>query len=52
MNIPETLKMPSFCGLGKRPQGILRNQRTRGFFGLSLIFKTVSGMFVWFVSNL
>jgi hypothetical protein len=33
MNIPETLKMPSLRGLGKSPQGILRNQSTRGFFG-------------------
>jgi hypothetical protein len=29
MNIPETLKMPSLSGLGKRPQGILRNQSKR-----------------------
>jgi hypothetical protein len=32
MNIPETL------GLGKRPEGILRNQSTRGFFGFESSF--------------
>jgi hypothetical protein len=32
MNVPETLKVPSLCGLGKRPQGILQNQSTHGFF--------------------
>jgi hypothetical protein len=32
INIPETLKN-SLSSLGKRPQGILRNQSTRGFFG-------------------
>jgi hypothetical protein len=31
MNIPETPKMPSLSGLGKRPQGILWNQGIRGF---------------------
>jgi hypothetical protein len=39
MNIPETLKMPSLSGLGKRPQGILQNQSTRGFFGFESCFK-------------
>jgi hypothetical protein len=38
--------MPSLSGLGKRPQGVLRNQCTRGLFGLSLVFKTVFGMFL------
>jgi hypothetical protein len=36
MNIPETLKMPSLSDLGKKPQGILRNQSKRGF---SLFFQ-------------
>jgi hypothetical protein len=31
--------MPSLCGLGKRPQGILRNQSTRGFFGFEFSFE-------------
>jgi hypothetical protein len=39
MNIPETLKMPSLSGLGKRPQGILRNQSIRGFFGFKFSFQ-------------
>jgi hypothetical protein len=33
MNIPITLKMTFLSGMGKRQQGILRNQSTRGFFG-------------------
>jgi hypothetical protein len=33
MNNPETLKMPSLSGVGKRRQGILGNQSTLGFFG-------------------
>jgi hypothetical protein len=45
MNIPEILKMPSLSGLGKRPQGILKNQSTHGFFGIESSFKTVIGMF-------
>jgi hypothetical protein len=39
MNIPETLKMPSLSGLGKRPQGILRNQSIRGFFCFKFSFQ-------------
>jgi hypothetical protein len=39
MNIPETLKMPTLCVLAKRPQGILRNQSTRGFFGFESSFQ-------------
>jgi hypothetical protein len=39
MKIPETLKMPSLSGLGKRPQGILRNQSIRGFFGFKYSFQ-------------
>jgi hypothetical protein len=39
MNIPETLKMPSLSGLGKGPQGILRNQSIRGFFGFKSSFQ-------------
>jgi hypothetical protein len=39
MNIPETLKMPSMGGLGKRPQGILQNQSIRGFFGFESSFQ-------------
>jgi hypothetical protein len=39
MKIPETLKMPSLGGLGKRPQDILRNQSIRGFFGLKFSFE-------------
>jgi hypothetical protein len=31
--------MPSFSGLEKRPQGILRNQSTRGFFGFESNFQ-------------
>jgi hypothetical protein len=49
LNIPEILKMPSISGLGKRPQGILQNQSTRGFVVsliLSLVFKTVFGIFL------
>jgi hypothetical protein len=42
MNIPETLKMPSLSGLGKRPQGILRNQNKRGFFGFESSFQNCS----------
>jgi hypothetical protein len=30
MHIPDTLKMPSLSGVGKRQQVILRNQSTRG----------------------
>jgi hypothetical protein len=37
MNIPETLKMLS--GLEKRPQGILRNQSTSGFFRFQSCFQ-------------
>jgi hypothetical protein len=32
LNIPEKMKMPTLSGLGKRPQGILLDQSTRGFF--------------------
>jgi hypothetical protein len=39
MNIPETLKMPSMGGLGKRPQAILQNQSIRGFFGFESSFQ-------------
>jgi hypothetical protein len=39
MTIPETLKMSSLSGLGKRPQAILRNQSIRGFFGFKSIFQ-------------
>jgi hypothetical protein len=39
MNIPETLKRPSLSGLGKRPQGILRNQSIRGFFDFKSSFQ-------------
>jgi hypothetical protein len=39
MNIPETLKMPSLAGLGKRQQGILRDQSTRGFFSFESSFQ-------------
>jgi hypothetical protein len=39
MNIPETLKMPSLSGLGKRQQGILQNQSIRGFFGFNSSFQ-------------
>jgi hypothetical protein len=39
MNIPETLKMPSLSGYGKRPQGILRNQIICGFFGFKFSFQ-------------
>jgi hypothetical protein len=39
MNIPETLKMPSLSGLAKRPQGIFRNQSTRGFFEIEYSFQ-------------
>jgi hypothetical protein len=35
-----------FEWLGKRPQGILLNQSKRGFFGFSIVFKTVFGMFL------
>jgi hypothetical protein len=38
MNIPKTLKMPSESCLGMRPQGILRNQSKRGFFGFESSF--------------
>jgi hypothetical protein len=31
--------MPSLSGLGKRAQGILRNQSTRGFFGFEFSFQ-------------
>jgi hypothetical protein len=47
MNIPETMKMPSINGMGKRPQGILQNQSTRGFFGfMSLVFILLFGIFL------
>jgi hypothetical protein len=50
MNIPETLKMQSLSGLGKRPQGILRNHSNVYFdfvkLVLSLVFKTVIGIFL------
>jgi hypothetical protein len=46
MNIPETLKMPYLSGLGKRPQGRLRNQRNAVSLILSLVFKTVFEMFL------
>jgi hypothetical protein len=39
MNIPETLKMPSLSGLGKKQQCILRDQSTRGLFGLESSFQ-------------
>jgi hypothetical protein len=39
MNIPETLKMPSLSGLGKKPQGISRHQSTRGLFGSKYNFQ-------------
>jgi hypothetical protein len=42
MNIPETLKMPSLSGFGKRPEGILRNQSIhfeKSDWGHSAIFK-------------
>jgi hypothetical protein len=39
MNIQKALEMPSLSGLGKRPQGILRNQSTRGFFGFEFSFQ-------------
>jgi hypothetical protein len=39
MNIPETLKMLSVSGLGKRPQGILQNQSIRGFFSFDFTFQ-------------
>jgi hypothetical protein len=40
MNIPETLEIPFLSGLGKRPQGVLRNQSARGFFGFKSSFQT------------
>jgi hypothetical protein len=55
MNIPETLKMPSLSGLGKRLQGILRNQSTRGFFDVGFSFQNCffeSFSHIWFVSIL
>jgi hypothetical protein len=55
MNIPETLKMPSMSSLGKKPQGILRDQSTRGFFGFQPSFQNCfseSLYHLWFVSNL
>jgi hypothetical protein len=39
MNMPETLKTPCLSGLGKIPQGILRQQNTRGFFGFESSFQ-------------
>jgi hypothetical protein len=39
MKIPETLKMPSLCGLGKKPQGIFGKQSTLGFFGFESSFQ-------------
>jgi hypothetical protein len=39
MNIPETVKMPSLSGLGKRPQGILRDLSTYCFFGFKCSFE-------------
>jgi hypothetical protein len=39
MNFPKTLILPSLSGLGKRTQGILRNQSTRGFFGFEFNFQ-------------
>jgi hypothetical protein len=39
MKIPETLKMTYLSGLGKRPQGILRNQSRRGFSGFESSFQ-------------
>jgi hypothetical protein len=39
MNISKTLKIPSLSDLGKRPQGILRNQSTRDFFGFEFSFQ-------------
>jgi hypothetical protein len=39
INVPETLKMPSLSGLGKRRQGILRNQSIGGFFGFKSYFQ-------------
>jgi hypothetical protein len=45
LNIPETLKMPFLSGLAKRPQGILRNQSTRGFFGFESSFQICWNVF-------
>jgi hypothetical protein len=45
MNIPETLTMPSLSGLGKRPQGVLRNQSTRGFFDFEFSFSVFWNVF-------
>jgi hypothetical protein len=42
MNIPETLKMPSLSGSGKRPKSILKNQRTRFFYS----FESSFGLFL------
>jgi hypothetical protein len=46
MNIPETLKMPSLSDLGKRPQGVLKNQSTRSLLvGLKYVKLEMSGSF-------
>jgi hypothetical protein len=37
MNIPETLKITSMSGLGKRPEGILQNQSNVVSLVLSLL---------------
>jgi hypothetical protein len=39
MNIAETLKMPSLSGLEKKPQGILQNPSTHGFFSFESSFQ-------------
>jgi hypothetical protein len=52
MNIPETMKRPSSSDLGKRPQGILRNQSTRSLFGFESSFqKCFWIVFIEMVSN-
>jgi hypothetical protein len=46
MNLPKTLTMPLFRGFGKKPQGILRKLTVFFFLVLSLVFKTVFGIFL------
>jgi hypothetical protein len=50
MNIPITMKMPSLSGLRKKPQGILRNQGIRGFFGFESSFQNQRNHRVYFDS--
>jgi hypothetical protein len=46
VNIPETMKIPSLSDLGNRLKGVLRIKVHVVSLVLSLVYKTVLGMFL------